>query len=116
MVFLFGGVEAVVFAAGGALFGRQVERGKSAAAEKRADSAEAKAEAAQGDAEAGRALRAAVEAEFDAATPVDARPPRPRPGLTTDGVGLAAAPRAAVPPTAAPVERLALLADKLFTR
>lgn len=72
MVFVYSGIEAVVFAAAGALFGSRVERTNTAAAEARADRAEeaaadnAKAvDAERGAAAAGRALLAAVEVEAE---------------------------------------------------
>lgn len=124
MVFLYGGVEAVVFAAGGALFGRQVERAKSQAAEQRADKAEKAASAAQGDAEAGRALRAAVQAEADTAAETSADPAqpaaasRPAPGLTSERVGSSGAAAAAAQFAGGDVplalRRLTRLGDRLF--
>ena len=47
LVFLFSGVEAIVFAAVGFVFGREVHRSKAEAADERAESAEKKSQEAQ---------------------------------------------------------------------
>jgi hypothetical protein len=60
LAFLFASVEAVAFAAGGALWGASIQR-------ERAEKAEAAAEANRQDAANGRALAAAVAADESAA-------------------------------------------------
>lgn len=65
-VYLFGGVEAVAFAAAGFLFGREVHRGQAEAAQEQADAQQNRAnasETAAAEAKAnGKALAAAVGA------------------------------------------------------
>lgn len=75
LVYLYGGVEAIVFAAVGAVFGTSVQRRNVEASEERAKEADSEAEAAksraqQAESEAmkGRALRANVLAEYESAT------------------------------------------------
>lgn len=58
--YLLNGVEAIVFAAVGFLFGKEVHRGQAQSAEARARSAEVKAEQKTDEAAKGRALAAAV--------------------------------------------------------
>ncbi len=69
LIYLFGGLEAVVFAAAGALFGTSVQRGSLVDARKDASDARQEARTARADAEAhgaqaekGRALAEAIRA------------------------------------------------------
>src|SRR5688500_10048253 len=126
MVYVYGGVEAVVFGAAGALFGTSIQRGQTRAAEQRATDAKADARtageaanAAEASATAGRALRAAVDVEAEAAA---SRGPALRwqdsvsPGLASEKVGSdSSAPDASneASPTEA-LGRLQRLAEKLF--
>ena len=69
-VFLYGGLEALAFAAAGFLFGREVNRQRAETAERRADSAQRSADAARNSAAIsaanGRALAEGVRALDDA--------------------------------------------------
>lgn len=62
-IYLLNGIEAIVFAATGYLFGKEVHRGQAKAAEARANKAEAKAEKETTDAVKGRALASAILAK-----------------------------------------------------
>jgi hypothetical protein len=77
MVYVFSGLEAIVFAAAGALFGTTVQRSSVAAARASAEqardeasAAQADARAAMGDAAKGQALASAVKA-FESDSPTD---------------------------------------------
>ena len=63
MAWVFGSIQAIAFAAAGALFGTTVAREQTQQAEKRADNAEARAGANEKLATAGRALGASLQAE-----------------------------------------------------
>jgi hypothetical protein len=104
-IFVYGGLEAVVFGAAGALFGTKVQRAQTAKAEQRA-------EANQADAEAGRALRKAVETE-ESFSNTDSDSASRSGGLAT---GRIASPGAGGEPIddLLAVERLAELARRLF--
>lgn len=97
LVYLFGSVEAIVFAAAGALFGTQVQRAQTQEAQDRARHAEQRAERHGEDAVSGRALAKAVKAGRSA--------PPASPAFAPPGVGEAAA---------SDVDRLAVLAEELF--
>jgi hypothetical protein len=71
MVGLLASIEAVAFAAAGALLGITVQRGSVADAKARAEKAEQVAQANVGAAAAGRTLAKAVQASVDAAVGVD---------------------------------------------
>lgn len=58
--YIVGGLEAIVFAAVGWLFGREVNRGTAEAAKKQADAATQDADAAKGEAVAGNELAGVV--------------------------------------------------------
>nr|WP_296774153.1 hypothetical protein [Rhodococcus sp. (in: high G+C Gram-positive bacteria)] len=58
--YIVGGIEAIVFAAVGWLFGREVNRGTAAVAKEHAEAAQEDAEAAKKDAEAGNQLAGVV--------------------------------------------------------
>ncbi|GHB10071.1 hypothetical protein GCM10010346_36530 [Streptomyces chryseus] len=62
-VWVFASVEAIAFAAAGALFGTAVQRSHVAQAEKRAQSAEQVADQNRDEANKGRALAAAMQAD-----------------------------------------------------
>lgn len=69
LVFVYSGVEAVVFAAAGALFGTQIQRAQTVAAEERASAAEELVDEARNEAKLlsvraanGAALKQAIEA------------------------------------------------------
>lgn len=102
MTFLYGTVEALVFAAAGALFGTQVQRERVVKAEERAEDAEKKAESNADAAASGRTLAKAAKVEAMTTAPE----------LAQYGFS----PQAGVTPTeeAAPVYRLATLAEELF--
>ena len=119
LVYIYAGLEALVFAAAGALFGSRVQRSNALAAEKRAASAEAAASAAAKDATDKRAIAAAVRAERAVAAtstaPATAPAPRPtrRDGLSTETIG-STAPASASSPASLPVlDRLVALIDEL---
>ncbi|HVE91853.1 MAG TPA: hypothetical protein VNE62_06100 [Actinomycetota bacterium] len=115
-IYLYGTAEAVVFAAAGALFGREVNRQRAETAEDRAKSAETRADtealrALQNtqDAAGGRALATAVRAEFGSKGAPDMGVSRGDPSLFAEGdVGTT---RADQPSTAT---RLLRLAQALF--
>ena len=118
LVYIYAGLEALVFAAAGALFGSRVQRSNALAAEKRAASAEAAASAAAKDATDKRAIAAAVRAERAVAASAPAAAPAPRPtrgreGLSTETIG-STAPASASSPASLPVlDRLVALIDEL---
>lgn len=61
-VYIFSGVEAIVFTAVGWIFGREVHRATAEQATEEAKSAKQEAKEAQADAQKGLALKAAIEA------------------------------------------------------
>ncbi len=66
---VFASVEAIAFAAAGALFGTAVQRQNVEKAEDRADAAEGVAESNRDDATKGRVLAASLQADAAGATP-----------------------------------------------
>jgi hypothetical protein len=104
LVYLYGSVEAIVFAAAGAIFGTQVQRGQTNAAESRAKEAQAKADQHVHAAEAGRALASTIKGERKALPAEAGR-------LGFEEFYSPSTPMAA---TAAVVNRLASIADELF--
>ncbi|MFF5292107.1 hypothetical protein [Paractinoplanes globisporus] len=66
LAYLFGGFEALVFAAGGALFGTSVQRGQTLKAEESARKQEARADANEADAMHGRAFADVVRLKHGA--------------------------------------------------
>jgi hypothetical protein len=65
-VYLFGGVEAIAFAAAGVLLGREVHRAQAESAEKRATKAESEVKKFEPEAVKGRALADFIEARAEA--------------------------------------------------
>ncbi|GGX48561.1 hypothetical protein [Streptomyces chryseus] len=63
VVWVFASVEAIAFAAAGALFGTSVQRSQTVNAEERAQKAELTASESSKEATAGRALAAAIQAD-----------------------------------------------------
>lgn len=63
VAWVYGSVQAIAFAAAGALFGTAVSRDSVNKADERADAAEADAEANRDDATKGKVLAAAIQAE-----------------------------------------------------
>lgn len=102
LTFLYGTVEAIVFAAAGALFGTQVQRERVVKAEDRADAATTKAEENVDAATKGKVLAKAAKAEAMTAAPEMAQ------------FGFSPQPGVAPPQEAASVVRLAVLAEELF--
>lgn len=62
LLYLFTGLEAIVFVAAGALFGTRIERQRSADAESARDEAVSRARRLEGESHAGRALAAFIRA------------------------------------------------------
>lgn len=94
LVFIYSGVEAIVFAAAGAIFGTQIQRSQTVAAEQRTAVAESeaqdalrKAEDKAKDANAGVALRHAIEAEYSVKRQSTHAMGRPEQGLGGSKVG-----------------------------
>jgi hypothetical protein len=102
LVYLFGSVEAIAFAAVGAFFGTQVQRERVADAEHRARDAEVKADANVEDAVQGRTLSKAVKAKAIVAAPDVAQ------------YGFSPQPGMQLPAEAAGLLELATLAEQLF--
>jgi hypothetical protein len=103
LVYVYGSVEAIVFAAAGALFGTQVQRSQTQRAEARADQAEQKADAHVQVAARGQALAQTLKAE--------------RRSLGPDVSRFRFSERAAGSPQeaeAAVINRLGTLAEELF--
>jgi hypothetical protein len=65
LAWIFGSVQALAFAAAGALFGTAVQRDRAEKAEERAASAQSDADAQRDDASKGRALAAILQAEAE---------------------------------------------------
>jgi hypothetical protein len=100
LAFLYGTVEAVLFAAVGAIFGTRVQRERAEHAEARASDAEKRADEHAEDAVKGRTLAAAAKAEAMTAAP--------------GGAQFSFEATEPVPENVAPVARLATLAEQLF--
>jgi hypothetical protein len=108
LVYVYAGVEAIVFAASGAIFGTTVQRSHVEAAEKREYQARKEAASSAMDAELGRTLDSALRAEVGRAPP--AAPPPAR----TDRIGGPSGDRSEdVTDT---ISRLIRLADEVRTR
>lgn len=106
-MYLYAGVEAIVFAATGAIFGTTVQRARVEAAERKESEAHEKAAQAASDAELGRTLESAVRAEAIGKP----GPPPPRSDKIAGGpesAGLENAPDS--------IARLLRLADELRRR
>jgi hypothetical protein len=99
LVFLYGTVEAIVFAAAGAIFGTQVQRANVDRAERRAADAQQRADGNAEAAAGGKALSRTVKAARDAAG--GGSPPGTRSRGLADG-----AP--------SELERLGTIAETLF--
>ncbi|WP_164842560.1 hypothetical protein [Actinoplanes solisilvae] len=83
LIFLFGGLEALVFAAAGALFGTGVQRAQTVQAQQVADQERQRADANEKDAMHGQAVAALVRAKTDSRGGGDGpegRGARPMPG------------------------------------
>jgi hypothetical protein len=65
-VYVFGGIEAIAFAAAGFLFGKEVHRAQAESAEKRATDAEGKAKESETEAVKGRELATFIKARAEA--------------------------------------------------
>ncbi len=104
LVYLYGSVEAIVFAAAGAIFGSRVQRAQTEDAEARAKKAQDKADQTSQAATNGRALADAIRAERGHLEPADAK------------VSFAERLSPTTPQAAAVsvIGRLEMLADKLF--
>lgn len=76
LVFLFEGIEAVVFGAAGLVFGTAIHRKQLEGAQKNEQEARKQAQDNQADAEIGRTLEAAVRANAQGAGQGDAPPAR----------------------------------------
>jgi hypothetical protein len=89
LIFLFGGLEALVFAAAGALFGTGVQRAQTVQAQQVADQERQRADANEADAVHGQAIAAMVRAKTDnpgAGAEPEGRGARPAPGAgSSDG-------------------------------
>ena len=94
LTYVFGSVEAIVFAAAGAIFGTTVQRSNTVRAEQRADSQQQRADAHAEDAAKGRTLAKAVKQSAAAA-----------PGGEVESFGAGAS---------RPAVDLAALAEELF--
>jgi hypothetical protein len=124
-IVLYTGIEAIVFAAAGALFGAKVQRAQAVAAEARATKAESQTEVVQAKAAddaqgaaAGKALKSAVEAEIAAqvATALSPNPGSRSETLTTQRVGSAGPTQSAAEPIDPALARLSELAKRLFEK
>lgn len=102
-VYIYGGVEAIVFAAAGALFGTGVQRAQVAKAEKREENAQRSAEANAAAATIAKALEAELRAWRSGVE--DAESGLPRSGLSTKRIG--------APTEAQPSDENAITADDL---
>ena len=90
LVYLFGGFEALVFAAGGALFGTGIQRAQTVKAEQSAQRQEMRADANENDALHGRALAAMIRAKRRAGGADDeGRGARPQAGPVGGDTGMA---------------------------
>jgi hypothetical protein len=107
LVYVFGSVEAVAFAAAGALFGAQVQRGQTQRAERRAEEAQQKADRHADAAARGRALAKTIRVEWALS--------RLGPPITPPEQRFRFAPRQGGSEVADPaIARLGALADELF--
>lgn len=113
LVYLYGGVEAIVFGAAGALFGTTIQRAQVKDANKKADDAQKNADDHAKKATTGDALTAAIQAELDAR----AEAPKAPSGLSTESVGSAARSTETSPGSdIESLRRLAALAARLNER
>jgi hypothetical protein len=101
LAYLYGSVEAIVFAAAGAIFGTQVQRSQTENAEARAKDSEQKADMNADDAVKGKVLSSAVKSMS-------------RSGRTSGGTLGSQRAGPAAPATQSDLDRLAAIADSLF--
>jgi hypothetical protein len=119
-VYLYSGLEGLVFAAAGALFGAKVQRSQADAEKARADRAEtesARAQSAEREqalvAQAAYALRDAIEAERQVSAAERAAPPTGRRTRSAERIGTSAvAPLGTTDDPA--LDRLSVLAARLL--
>lgn len=104
LIFLFGGLEALVFAAAGALFGTGVQRAQTVQAQQVASQERQRADANESDAVHGQAIAAMVRAKTD----------NPAGGEAQEGRGARPAPGGR--PVDGPLADLRQVVDEWFPR